>query len=562
MSVTTASVAAAREAGRTVDRLLERPRTVVGTLAGAQIALTLVLAIRVQHNGWVYFQGGDQILLTTTGWLLGQLQLPPAEISYLWPLLQAPITWISGPTFVQVLPALVVLNVIVLGPIGLLCVYGIASHIGGRLLGYWASFLWVIAPYAAIPLFIERYHEKWTEQFLPQATGLTAMADFPSMIAVLAAAYFVIRSLTPNRIPDAVLAGLLLGAAGGLKPPNFIMGFGAVLAYLVARRWRELVVFGAAIVPTLLVLAFWKERGLGTIPAFAVEQVRMAAGATAPVALSNPLHQYLQLDTSHWREQMSSLREFFWSARVAQWAPFAGLLAVLRVRRGAIACLLAGWLGAFILVKGFSDRASIEANTFWRLLMPAWPAYLLLFASIPLLVPTLRAAPRRQARRTRPVARALALDRSDARADGSRPGRCDGRLDADLAADAGHRAGAVRRDEPAHARRRQRRVDGEADWKARVAELDQRGAVASGCLLPRLSLRRPRKRPPVRDVEQRHLDVLPEGPARADDPRHHVRRPRRAAGRDLPDRRRDELGERPEPRRCLRVQRPPARPGR
>lgn len=389
MSVTTTSVAAAREAGRTVDRLLERPRTVLGTLVGAQIALTLVLAVRIQHNGWVYFQGGDQILLTTTGWLLGQLQLPPAEISYLWPLLQAPITWITGPTFVQALPAIVVLNVLVLAPIGLLCVYGIATHIGGRLLGYWASFLWVIAPYAAIPLFIERYHEKWIEQFLPQATGLTAMADFPSMIAVLAAAYFVTRSLTPNRIPDAVLAGLLLGAAGGLKPPNFIMGFGAVLAYLAARRWRELVWFGAAIVPTLLVLAFWKERGLGTIPALAVEQVRMAAGATTPIALSNPLHQYFQLDTSHWRGEMSSLREFFWSARVAQWAPFAGLLAVLRVRRGAIACLLGGWLGAFIVVKGFSDRASIEANTFWRLLMPAWPAYLLLFASIPLLVPTL-----------------------------------------------------------------------------------------------------------------------------------------------------------------------------
>ncbi|TML71736.1 MAG: hypothetical protein E6G11_06495 [Actinobacteria bacterium] len=86
---------------------------------------------------------------------------------------------------------------------------------------------------------------------------------------------------------------------------------------------------------------------------------------------------------------MDSLREFFWSARLAEWAPFAGLIAVLRVRRAAIAALLAGWLGAFIVVKGFSPRASIEGNTFWRLLMPAWPAYLLLFAAIPLLVPTL-----------------------------------------------------------------------------------------------------------------------------------------------------------------------------
>ena len=86
---------------------------------------------------------------------------------------------------------------------------------------------------------------------------------------------------------------------------------------------------------------------------------------------------------------MDELREFFLSARIAQWAPFAGLIAVVRVRRGAIAALLGGWLAAYVVVKGFSPRASIESNTFWRLLMPAWPAYLLLFASIPLLVPTL-----------------------------------------------------------------------------------------------------------------------------------------------------------------------------
>ena len=40
---------------------------------------------------------------------------------------------------------------------------------------------------------------------------------------------------------------------------------------------------------------------------------------------------------------MDQLREFFWSARLAQWAPIAGLVAVLRVRRGAIAaCSAAG----------------------------------------------------------------------------------------------------------------------------------------------------------------------------------------------------------------------------
>jgi hypothetical protein len=388
VSVAASSVAVAHGVGRTVDRLLEHPRVVVGTLVGAQIAMTLVLALSVDHNGWVWFQGGDQIWMTTTGWLLGQAELPPTEIGYLWPAAQAPLTWGTGPTYVQVLPPLVVGQVLVLGPLALLCMYGIAARIGGRLVAYWTAFLWVIAPFAAIPLFVDRYQERWSEQFLPQALGLTAMADFPSMVLVLAGVLFVVRSLSPDRVPDAVMAGLVIGAAGALKPPNLLVVAGVGLAYVVARRWREGLACGAAIVPALLVLLLWKVRGLGEIPAFALEQTHLAAGSVPPVA-DLKLGRYFDLDFEHWREQMDQLREFFWSARVAQWAPVAGLVAVLRVRRGAIAALLGGWLAAFLVVKGFSTRATIESGSFWRLLMPAWPAYLLLLASIPLLVPTL-----------------------------------------------------------------------------------------------------------------------------------------------------------------------------
>ena len=380
-------VAAGRGAGRAVDRLLERPRTVLGTLIGVQVAATLVFALFVAHNGWVYFHGGDQIWISTQGWLLGQLELPATELGYLWSFVVAPIMWATGPTYVQALPPILLLDVLVLGPIALLCVYGIAARIGGRLLGYWASFLWVIAPFVSIPLFVDRYQGRWADHFLPQALGLTAMTDYPSMVLVLVAALFVVRSLSVGRLADPVLAGLLLGAAGGLKPPNLLMGVGAALAYLVARRWRKGLAFAVAIVPSLLVLALWKERGLGRIPAFSLEETRLAAGAGF-AAIDLSLDRYLELDVDHWRTQMSELREFFWSARLAQWVPFAGLLAVIRVRRGAIAALLAGWLGAFLVVKGFSTRADIQANTFWRLLMPAWPAYLLLLASIPLLVPT------------------------------------------------------------------------------------------------------------------------------------------------------------------------------
>ena len=197
---------------------------------------------------------------------------------------------------------------------------------------------------------------------------------------------------------DAVLAGLLLGAAAAVKPPNLLMGVGAALAYLVARRWRNGLAFGAAIVPSLLVLALWKERGLGGIPALGLEGMHLAASA-ATTAISVDLDQYLDFDLDHWLQQMDYMREFFFSARVAQWAPIAGLSRCSVCDEAPIAALLAGWLAAFLVVKGFSPRADIQSNSFWRLLMPAWPAYLLLFAAIPLLVPTLA---RRLGERLRP----------------------------------------------------------------------------------------------------------------------------------------------------------------
>ena len=399
MSVASVAATAADGVGRTTDRLFARPRVVVGSLVGLQIVATLVYTLSVQHNGWVFFQGGDQIGLATQGWLLGQLELPPTELGYLWSLVLMPIMWITGPSYVEALPPLVLFQVLVLGPVALLCVYDLACRIGGRLLGYWASFLWVIAPFATIPLFVDRYQERFGEQFLPQALGLTAMSDYPSMVLVLASAVFVARSLEAGRMNDALLAGLLLGAAGAMKPPNLLLGVGAALAYLVARRWREGVGFGVAIVPTLLLLAWWKDKGLGAIPLLSLEEARVAAGST--LAVSIDFDRYLELDLDHWLTQMDELREFFFSPRVAQWAPVAGLIAVLRVRRWPLAALLGGWLAAFLVVKGFSPRASIQSGSFWRLLMPAWPAYLLLFASIPLLVPTLA---RRLGERLRPPA--------------------------------------------------------------------------------------------------------------------------------------------------------------
>ncbi len=541
---------AAREAGRTIDHLLERPRVVLGTLATAQIAGTIVLALSVTHNGWVWFQGGDQIWLTTQGWLLGHLELPPTEVGYLWSLMLTPIMWLTGPTYVQALPPVVVLQVLVLGPIAMGCVYGIASQIGGRLLGYWAAFLWVVAPYAAIPLFVDRYHEKWVENFLPQAQGLTAMSDFPSTVLVLASALFLVRALEPDRLADAALAGLLLGAAGGMKPPNLLMGAGAALAILVARRWREGLVFGAAVVPSLLVLLLWKERGLGQLPVLSLDETRVAVSAVGVVALD--VDRYLEFDLDHWRQQMNYLREFFWSARLAQWAPFAGLLAVVRMRRGAIAGLLAGWLAAFIVVKGFSPRADIQANTFWRLLMPAWPAYLLLFASIPLLVPTLA---RRLGDRVRPpasspvarrwlvVAAILTVAVPTAAIAASSP--TDGPERAVMQDDAGNFILTS--------------IDDGVEVEVARTDAGQQltwsdgGAVAGERLLPRLPVRGAGHGVRAHRGRDRHVLLHPLGPDR-DDTLDRVRRPCTSGRGDLSHRGRDELGRRPRAGGRLRVQ--------
>ena len=503
----------------------------------------------------MWFQGGDQIWLVTQGWLLGQLELPPTEIGYLWSFVVAPITWFTGGTFVQVLPPLVLFQVLVLGPVALLCFYGLAAHIGGRLLGYWAAFLWVIAPFASIPLFVDRYQERWAEHFLPQALGLTAMADFPSLVLVLASALFLVRSLEGGRLPDAVLAGLLLGAAGGMKPPNLLMGVGAALAYLVARHWRVGLVFGAAVVPSVLVIALWKERGLGRLPVLSLEETRLAAHAGV-LALSVDLDKYIELDWDHFRTQMDQLREYFWSARLAQWAPFAGLLAVIRVRRGAIAALLGGWLGAFLLVKGFSTRATIDSNSFWRLLLPAWPAYLLLFASIPLLVPTfarrlgdrLRTPPSLPvAWRWIAVAAVLTVVVPAAAIAASSP--TEGPELAVFQDDAGNFILTPVDDDVEVAVR--------ATEAGREVQLDVGRPVARRRLLPRLP-----HRPALADVECEHTDgatseycFMPPSPDR-DHARDVVRR-YRASGRrrrDLPDRRRHELARRSRAGRRVRVQ--------
>lgn len=394
------STAAAAARQRTVLTALDRAVCAItrhvalslGVLILVQVLATVALFFSVNRNGWLTYQGGDQIWLVTSAWLLGKGMIGYALTSHGWPLLLAPLTWLTGSSSVDLLPLTTALQVGLLGPIATLCVYDIGARLAGRLAGLWCAAAFVVAPFAAIPYFVERYHDSWVDQFLPQALGLTQQADFPSVVAVLLSAAFTVRALEARAYREAVLAGTFAGVALALKPANALFLGGPALAFLIARQWRQATLFAVALAPSLLALTLWKWRGLGTVPLFADGDLRLAAGAADPAVASVTtwFDRTVHLDFDTWKQNMSNLREFSWSARVLQFLALAGAIAVAR-RSLAAAGLLLGWLLGYVVVKGAADVATVESGSYWRLIMPALPAFGLLVASVPLLVPTFMA---------------------------------------------------------------------------------------------------------------------------------------------------------------------------
>lgn len=372
-------------------RLLAQPRAVLPVFVLVQWGAVAALAASVEHNGWLFFQGGDQTWYYTTSWALSDWSIPPSIVGYGWAYLIAPFASLAGPNFLVALPGIVLLQVLVLLPVALLCVYGIAAGIGGRRLGYAAAAIWVAAPFVAIPLFDQRYHERYVEQFLPQALGLTGMADFPSMVFALVAAFFVARCIDTWDWRDAALAGLATGFAIGVKPSNFVFLAAPVLALLVARRLTQLVVYGLALAPCLYTLSLWKERGLGYVPSFTYSGARLASALDSlPIGLSSPLEKaldkYNRVNWGNLEANLAQIREYFWSVRLLEWLVLAGVVAVAR-RSPAKAVLLAVWFGTYLVFKGSSIDASVESGSFFRFIMPGFPPVLLFAAALPLLLP-------------------------------------------------------------------------------------------------------------------------------------------------------------------------------
>src|SRR5262249_29712900 len=173
----------------------------------------------------------------TSGWLVAHGTIPYALLGWGWSMLLAPLTWITGPSFVALAPLSIGLELLVLGPIGTLAVYDIGARIAGRVAGLWGAAFLAVAPVAATPLFVHRYRGRWIDEMLSGYLGFNQLGDYPSTVVVLVAAALVLRSLDRGLWHEAVLAGTIAGFAIGIKPANTLFVAGPAIAYLLARRW-------------------------------------------------------------------------------------------------------------------------------------------------------------------------------------------------------------------------------------------------------------------------------------------------------------------------------------
>jgi len=377
---------AAYNAGRAIARL-ERVRTlyVLIPLCALSWIVTVGFALHAKHNGWLFYNGGDGTYYWTMPWAIAHHLLPATTISYGLPVFTWPLTLIFGSIVLPALPAIVILQVAILGPLAVCGMYGIGTRIGGKLFGILTGLAWAIAPFAAYHFFYNRVRFDFGSVALPGTLGLNNLADYPSLVLTIVIAWLLLRSLDDRRWNDIVLAGTLCGLLIAVKPSNGFFVPAPICALLVARRWRETGGFLLAMVPALVTLAVWKDAGLGHLPVLGSEAVHVAAGASLGGAVHGRITHYIPFSWSNFTTNLSELREYGWSLRLAEYLPLAGLIGAFR--RGIPHAVLLGlWCIDYMVIKG-GTTASVYEWSYFRLTMPGFPAYVLLTCCIVFLIP-------------------------------------------------------------------------------------------------------------------------------------------------------------------------------
>lgn len=364
------------------------PAVVLAPLVVVQLAVVLAIALRAEHNGWLYYTGGDGTHYWTASWALAHRWIPTAVASYGLPVLLWPLAYLVGDSLPTVLPPIVLVQVLVAGPAVVLALYGIASRIGGRLFGYVAAAGWAVAPLVTLGYFQGGFREDIRNLVVPNALGLTNLADFPSLVALVLAAWLLVRSFDTGAWSDVLLSSLLTGFALGIKPANAVFLPAPVLALAVARRWRHGAAFLLALVPAILTLTLWKWIGFGYVPGLSRIQVKSALGATPSLPLATSGLDRLPFSWHTFTNNLAELREVGWSVLLLEWIVVAGGFALIRKApaKGTLVCV---WFLGYLFLKGSAaGRSDVYQTTFFRLIEPAFPALVLLAAGCLLLVPT------------------------------------------------------------------------------------------------------------------------------------------------------------------------------
>jgi hypothetical protein len=361
-----------RSAARRAEAV--HPAAVLAPLVVAHFAVVAVLALSATHNGWLFSTGGAGTNDWTAAWALGHLWVPAAG-EYGLPVLQWPLGLGFDGSLPAALPVLVVTQVAIGGALLVLGLYGIGARIGGRLFGYVAALGWVLAPLLSLAFFYSDdreflgipysdYRGLVYDAVLPNALGLTSFPGFVSLVALVGAAWLLVRCLDTGDWNDLILSGLLTGFAVGIEPTNALFVPAPLLALAVARRWRQISGFLVALLPALATLALWRWTGQGHV---SFERVPF---------------RWADFETN-----LTFFRGSGWSLLFVIWLAVAGAFALVR-KAPAKGALVAAWFAAFfVLNNGSLVRGAVLDTSMYRLIQPGYPAFVLLAAGVLFLVP-------------------------------------------------------------------------------------------------------------------------------------------------------------------------------
>jgi hypothetical protein len=251
---------------------------------------------------------------------------------------------------------LLLLNQALLLPAAVLSAYAIGHALGGRLLAAWFGLVLVLLPLAGWLFALDPFRETYLDRVLVHVYGLSDDGRFAAGCLLAVAAALVVRSLAGD-VRVAAAAGAAAGVAILVEPSATLFVVGPAAAYAFAREPRGLGAFSVTAAPLALVMLLLRDVDAG-----------------------------LDVSWDAFSANMAGLREYLWSNRVLQWLPIAGAVGLGR-RSIPVAALVGGWFGAFALAEGASPNLPVGDGSFLAAFVPALPAYALLAAAIPLLVP-------------------------------------------------------------------------------------------------------------------------------------------------------------------------------